>query len=167
MKRKSMLKKMEALSSLLAYVGAFALICMMLITTVDVAGRYLFSKPITGAFEITEFLVLILIFSFLAFTQAGRGHVSVDLLFTLFPRRLQIAVDLVTHTICLILMILITWMGVVKALELMAVGGTSPNLKIPTYPFVFFLALGCTVMCIQYLVDIIKLIMSRKENTAS
>jgi TRAP-type C4-dicarboxylate transport system permease small subunit len=35
---------------------------MMCLTTVDVVGRYVFNSPVLGAFELTEFLVLILIF---------------------------------------------------------------------------------------------------------
>lgn len=167
MEREKLLKKLEAVSACLAYVGSVALVCMMTLTTVDVAGRYLFNKPIIGAFEITEFLVLILIFSFIGFAQAGKAHVSVDLLVAQLPGRLQKAVDLFTHTLCFILMGLITWMGIQRALELMAVGGASPNLKVPAYPFVFFLALGCAVMCLQYLVDIIRLFAGFKEKAAS
>jgi len=167
MKGNRVLKKMEATSTLMASVGCMALLCMMLICTIDVIGRYFFNTPVTGAFEITEFLVLILIFSFIGYTQSKKAHVSVDLLFTLFPRRLQVVIDLITHTMCLVLMGLITWMSIIKALELIEVGAVSPNLKIPTYPFVFFLVLGCAVMCIQYLVDIVRLLVDRKENTAS
>ena len=50
------------------------------LTTVDVVGRYVFNSPITGVFEITEYLVLILIFSFIGYTQSQKSHVAVDLL---------------------------------------------------------------------------------------
>lgn len=161
-----MLKKIEKVSTLLAYFGSAALLFMMLLTTVDVAGRYLFNKPIIGVFEITEFLVLILIFSFIAYTQSQKGHVSVELLVMQFPRRWQIVIDLITHTICLALMALIMWMGIKRALHLKVVGETSPNLGVPTYPFVYFLALGCAIMCLQYIIDLIRLFQSLKEKDA-
>jgi hypothetical protein len=63
-------------------------------------------------------------------------------------------------------MILITWMGLEKALELMEVGEASPNLGIPDYPFVFFLTLGCTIMCIEYIRDIIRLLSNIKEQNS-
>ena len=37
--------------------------CMMMITFVDVVGRYLFNWPLRGGFEITELLLLVLIFA--------------------------------------------------------------------------------------------------------
>lgn len=166
MERESLLRKMESLSSLLAWVGSIALVCMMTLTTADVVGRYLFNSPILGVFEITEFLVLILIFSFIGYAQTNKAHVSVDLLVAQLPRQWQIWMDLFTHLICLFLMALITWMGIRRGLELMAVGGASPNLKVPVYPFVFFLALGCAVLCIQYLVDLIRLLADLKEKKA-
>ena len=160
-------EKLGKLSSFLSNLGALALFAMMVITTADVVGRYLFNKPILGVFELTEFLVLIVIFSFLAYTQSHKGHVAVDLLVLLFPKRLQLYIELFNHTICLLLMVLITWMGIVKALELMEIGETSPNLLVPNYPFVFYLVLGCAVMCIEYIRDLIRLLGSRKESSAA
>jgi len=151
-------KKLGLLSTWLSYVGAVVLFALMCLTAVDVACRYLFNAPILGVFEITEFMVLIVIFSFLASSQSYKSHVAVDLVIELLPKRFQRYIDLVNHAICLILMGLITWMGVTKALELRAVGEASPNLHIPAYPFAFYLVLGCLVMCIELLRSVIQLI---------
>lgn len=157
-------RKLGVLSSLLSYVGAAALFFMMLLTTVDVAARYLANRPITGAFELTEYLVLILIFSFLAITQSEGGHVSVDLFLSRLPARLRFAVDLITHLVCLGLMALIFWMGTLNAFDLKSVGEASPNLGIPKYPFAFFLAFGCLILCVEYLRNIIKIFTDLKED---
>ena len=156
--------KLGRISSLLAYVGAFSLFGMMCLTTVDVAGRYLFNAPITGVFELTEFMVLILIFSFLAYTQYSKGHVSVDLLVSIFPKKIQIYIALFNHSLCLALMGLITYMGFRRALELVEFQEASPNLSVPIYPFVFFLVLGCVVMCIEYVRDLLRIFGEKKEN---
>lgn len=166
MDAKTISKKLGVFSSLLSNLGAFALLAMMAITTADVVGRYLFNKPILGVFELTEFMVLIVIFSFLAYAQSNKSHVAVDLLVALFPKRIQLYLELFNHTICLLLMALITWMGVEKAIELMEIGETSPNLLVPNYPLVFYLVLGCAVMCIEYIRDLIRLFGSKKEGAA-
>ena len=159
--------KLGRISSALAYVGAFSLFGMMCLTTADVAGRYLFNAPITGVFELTEFMVLILIFSFLAYTQSNKGHVSVDLLVSLFPKKIQIYIALFNHSLCLALMGLITYMGFERALELLEFQEASPNLSVPIYPFVFFLVLGCVVMCIEYVRDLLRIFGEKKENADS
>ena len=156
-------KKLAWFSSALSYLGAFSLFAMMGLTTVDVVGRYIFSRPITGVFELTEYLVLILIFSFIGYTQSQKGHVAVDILLPLLPPKLKKLIVVANHLVCLALMGLITWMGVAKALELRVVGEASPNLHIPAYPFAFYLVLGCLVMCIELLRSVIQLIFFSQE----
>ena len=160
-------RKLGIFSTVLSYVGAASLFFMMCLTTVDVVGRYIFSKPITGVFELTEYLVLILIFSFIGYTQSKDGHVSVDLLLPKLPSKLGFIIDLINHLVCLALMAVIFWMGIRKALELRSVGEASPNLGIPAYPFVFFLALGCLIMCLEYLRNIIELLAGGKKERPS
>jgi TRAP-type C4-dicarboxylate transport system permease small subunit len=160
-------KKIQKASSIFGYFGAIALFAMMLLTTIDVVGRYLFNAPLMGAFELTEYLVLILIFSFLCNAQSHKDHVSVDLLFNKFPSRLRKTINILNHVACLLLMALIAWMSYFKALELKEVGEASPNLVIPDYPFVFFLVLGCIVLCLEYLRDIVLLISGKKEGKTS
>ena len=160
-------QKLGRISSALAYVGACSLFGIMCLTTADVAGRYLFNKPITGVFELTEFMVLIVIFSFLAYTQHGKGHVSVDLLVTLFPGKIQKYISLFNHSLCLILMGLITYMGIMRAFELVEYQEASPNLGVPIYPFVFFLVLGCVVMCIEYVRDLLRIFGEKTEDADS
>ena len=158
---------MGKLSSLLANLGAIVLLMMMGLTTADVVGRYVFNAPILGVFELTEFMVLILIFSFLGYAQSHKSHVSVDLVVAFFPKKMQVWIELCNHALCLVLMALITWMGIERAIELREAGEASPNLGVPAYPFVFFLVVGCAVMCIEYVRDLIRLFGSRKRDTAT
>ena len=154
-------------SRLLTYIGAAALFLMMCLTTVDVIGRYLFNTPILGTLEMTEFLVLIVVFSFLAYTQSEKSHVSVDLVVLTLPAKVRGIIWIVNSILCFLLMAIITWRGVDKALELKEIGETSPNLMVPNYPFVFFLVLGCGVLCVEYFRDIMDAFRKRKEGPAS
>lgn len=167
MKQGGLLKRSELFSSTLAYLGAVSLFFMMCLTAADVLGRYIFNSPITGTFELTEFLVLILIFSFLAHAQANKAHVTVDLILSRFPKTVRVYVELFNHIMSLALMILITWIGALRALELKEVAEASPNLGIPTYPFAFFLVLGCVVMCVEYVRDLISVTKSKKGDDVS
>ncbi len=71
-------RALDRFSKLLNSVGAAALAAMMLLTTVDVVLRYIFSTPITGSLEITEFLLLITVASGIAYTGIKKAHVTVD-----------------------------------------------------------------------------------------
>lgn len=59
---------------------------MMLLTFLDVSGRKLFTAPIYGAYEITEFMMGTLIFSALPLVTARENHVSIDVFDPFVPR---------------------------------------------------------------------------------
>lgn len=157
-------KYIQKVSTFFGYLGAIALFAMMSLTTIDVAGRYLFNSPIMGAFELTEYLILILIFSFLCNAQSNKDHVTVDLFFNKFPKSVRFIANIVNHVACFTLTVLIVWMSFLKALELKEVGEASPNLVIPDYPFALFLVVGCIVLSLEYLRDIIKIVSGKKED---
>lgn len=49
------------------------------VTVVDVVGRYLFDSPLPGAAEVTELLVMAIVFAGLPAVSLADGHVTVDL----------------------------------------------------------------------------------------
>ena len=61
----------------LGLIAATELFCLMLLTCVDVIGRYFFSSPVAGGFEITEMLLAGLIFSALPLVTLRGEHVTV------------------------------------------------------------------------------------------
>ena len=154
---------MGLFSYVLSRLGCGALFVMMCLTVVDVVGRYVFNSPILGAFELTEYLVLITVFSFLGYTQSQKSHIAVDVLVDSFPKNVQDFVNLFNYTVSLVLIILISWKGFEKAMETLETGEISLNLSVPDYPFVFFMSFGCAVMCIELIRDIIKTFVNKQK----
>jgi TRAP-type C4-dicarboxylate transport system permease small subunit len=111
-----------------------------------------FSVP----YEITQYLIAILIFSFLGYAQAQKIHVTVDILYNIFSIGVRRGINLLNMTVSLILMILISWKGWEKAAEAMETGDKLMNLPVPDYPFIFFLTIGCGIMSIEFVRDIIR-----------
>ena len=62
----------------LGFSAATLLFCLMMLTTADVIGRYIFNWPLRGAFEITELLLLTLIFAGLPLASRADEHVTLD-----------------------------------------------------------------------------------------
>ena len=56
------------------------LFALMLLTCVDVLGRYLFNSPLKGGTEITEFSLAIIVFSAIPIITLTGGNVVVELL---------------------------------------------------------------------------------------
>ena len=70
-------------------IAAFTLFSLMLITCVDVFGRYLFNSPLTGSTELTEMAVGIVIFSVFPIVSWRNEHVVVDILDHLFSPKIH------------------------------------------------------------------------------
>ena len=70
--------------AVLMAIVATTVFLMMAITFVDVAGRYMFSAPIPGGFELIEFLMPLSIFAGLPIITRRRTHIVVTILDRLF-----------------------------------------------------------------------------------
>lgn len=70
----------------LALVAASVLFSMMMVTFVDVFGRKLLNKPLYGGYEITEFLMGMLIFCALPLVTAREEHVTIDVFDHFIPK---------------------------------------------------------------------------------
>lgn len=63
------------------------LLALTVITVLDVTGRYLFNSPLPGGTELTELLVMGVIFAGLPAISLDDGHVTADLLSERLPRK--------------------------------------------------------------------------------
>jgi TRAP-type C4-dicarboxylate transport system permease small subunit len=140
-----------------ACAGAAILFAMMLMTTADVGGRYLFGMPIAGVFEVTEFMMVCVVFLALGYTQSGKGHIEVDLFVGRLPEPLQRAVSLANSLVTFVVMALVAWMSFERAFEVMRLNETSGTLSIPVYPFLFVVSLGAAVMGLEIAADMVRL----------
>ena len=139
-------------------VSSVVLFLLMLLTTADVVLRKLANQSILGTVELTEFLLIILIFFIMAQTEIMGNHVKVDLVMVRFGRRTQNVVDTLTQLAGFVLVALITWSSFFYAGKMRAAGEVSQDLWIPVYPFVYVVAVGCLVYCLVLLINFFKAI---------
>ena len=112
---------------------------MMTLTFVDVVARYVFNRPLRGAFEVTELLLLVLIFGGLPLVSHADEHVTMDFIDKLLGRwrdLWQRAIQAVSAAI----MFLLTWLVWLKADRIQAYGDATDVLRIAYGPFVYFMA---------------------------
>ena len=126
---------------------------MMFLTATDVILRYLFNRPIMGAFELIEYMMAILIPFGLAYCALQGGHVSVDLVVSRFSKKSRSILGSITTLLCLGLFLLITWQNVLYIRENFESKLTSAVLLIPVYPFVTAVAIGSAALCLVLVID--------------
>jgi TRAP-type mannitol/chloroaromatic compound transport system permease small subunit len=129
----------------LTRLAAAVLFLMMVLTVCDVFMRKTFSKPILGTVELSEFMLVIVVFFALAYTELADGHVKVDFLMMHFGKRARAFVDAAVQFAGFILFGVITWATVDYAGKMRAIGEVSQDLWLPKYPFIYLVALGCAL----------------------
>jgi TRAP-type C4-dicarboxylate transport system permease small subunit len=149
----SLNRVIHPLSRVIHGVGIGALAAMMFLTFADVSLRYVFNRPIIGAFDLTELMMVILVSFGLADCAVVKGHVMVDLVVSRLQPRWQVIIDAITSLLGLGLFSLITWQCVVYVKRMFATNVGSGVLHIPLSPFVALVAFGFAVLCLVLLTD--------------
>ena len=141
------------LVKLLKGIAMATVAAMMFLTATDVILRYVFNRPISGAYELIEYMMAVLIPFGLAYCALQGGHVSVDLLVSRFSKKTQSILGSITTLLCLGLFILITWQNVIYIGENFKSKLTSAVLFIPVYPFIAAVAIGSAALCLVLALD--------------
>ncbi|MBI2955515.1 MAG: TRAP transporter small permease [Chloroflexi bacterium] len=152
-------------SDILNAIGMGMLLVLVLLGTADVVGRYFFSKPIIGAQEMGSLLLAGMVFMSWGYTYITRGHAEVDFVLPRFPRRAQRLINLATTLFSLVLFALITWQGIEVAGLYHAGGRLVYVIDLPLAPFQLLVSLGAVVVCLALLVEILKLLCTRREDS--
>jgi len=134
-------------------VAAGILAVMMFLTAMDVLLRYIFNRPISGALELTEYMMVILVAFGIAYCAVLKGHVRVEVLTSHLPPRVQSVISSITYLLSLSVFSLITWQGAIYIKLIFDDELTSTVLLIPRFPFVAILTLGCAIFSLVLLVD--------------
>lgn len=104
---------------------------LMFLVFVDVVGRYVFSKPIFGAYELVEVLMGCLIFAGLPLVSRAQQHISVDFVSTFLPARLRAVQGIFVNLLCALTAMVISWRIWMYGERLSRVNETTMELQIP------------------------------------
>lgn len=143
------------LSRWVTVISAAAALGVMVLVTVDVLMRRFLNMPITGSFEISCALLVVIIFCCVAWVMTIRGHIVVDIFSHRYPERLGDIIGRIALFLSMIVVGLICWGSILFGLEQYRVGEASVLLRLPVAPFVFVLAFGSALLALVLLVQFI------------
>jgi TRAP-type C4-dicarboxylate transport system permease small subunit len=159
-------KGLYAVSMWLGVLSAAALCLMMIVTVVDVGGRYLFNKPIYGSYELIGMLLVAAGPLGMALCQKDRNHIVVSLIVDKLSPRIQIIINSIALFLSLGTYTIITWQMFKLTVQywMRGRGGVSPDLGISLSYVSFVFAVGAllfTLVLLLHLVQSIREFMGR------
>ena len=143
--------------------ASICLVFLMLITFVDVVGRYFFSAPLTFSVEVIQLAMGLMIFLGLAVTTLELRHISVDVIITLIPRFLRSLLGGFSAIASTIFFALVAWQLWLRAQSFMYDGLATQVLFLPVYPVVFAMALAASFVAV---ISFYQLILTIKSQDA-
>ncbi len=125
--------------------AALTLLTLMLITCVDVFGRYLFNSPLTGSTELTEITVGIVIFSVFPVVSWRNSHVVVDILDQFFSPKVHMIRTILINVLISAALVFLANRIFVLGQRSLSYGEVTEYLAIPLGWMMIFMAIMCWV----------------------
>lgn len=155
-----MKKIFHHLSGLLAGTALFAI---MVLTFFDVLGRKFVGQSIPGSLELTELLMVIVIFGALPLVSERGEHIVFDSLDSLWPDWLLKLQTRLVNLTCAVALIALGWLMVDAGYDFASSGETTSQLSIPKSPFIYGMGMLCVFTGFIHLVFAVNPALSKRN----
>ena len=131
--------------------SGLALFAIMVLTFLDVSGRKILSQSITGSLELTELLMVVVIFGALPLVSLKGEHVVFDSLDAVLPHWVRKIQQGLIHLACTALLFGLAYVMWQTGIEFAATGETTAQLKITKAPFIQGMGVLCALTGLVHL----------------
>ncbi|HET8744961.1 MAG TPA: TRAP transporter small permease [Ramlibacter sp.] len=141
-------KLLDLLCGLLSGIALFAI---MALTFFDVLGRKFASNSIPGSLEMTELLMVVVIFGALPLVSRRGEHVEFDSLDPYLPPWVRRAQWLLVHLLCAAVLLALAWLMWRTGGQFAETGETTAQLQIRKAPFIYGMGVLCGITGLVHL----------------
>jgi len=141
------------------YLAAIALFLMVILTTCDVVGRYVFNFPIKGTQDLIEFGLVLIGFGGLGYLTSERHHMRADMINAKLSEKKNATLGAGCFLLSLPFVIALTWETCAEGIRIIIEGtSVSQTISVPLGPFYLFAGLGLILFCVEIILDAIRYI---------
>ena len=146
------LDRAEAALTVAAVIATFV---MMLLTTADAIGRYVFNRPILVAYELTtNYLMIAAVFLAMPFAYREGANIRVTFAVERLRGRARLVVDHVVQLVSLVYCAALVVATFLQARHILRTGTTFTTIDAPLWPGHFVVSLALFVAALMMLVDL-------------
>lgn len=153
----------DALDRTLTWLSAIPVALIVVLTFIDVLGRYIFASPLRGSLEIIEYAMALVIFSALPLVTRRREHVTVSLIENLVKGQARQIKVILCDLISAFALGMLTWRLYVQAAEDLESGGSTIVLNLPHAPLNFALTAFAGLSTLIVLMMIVRTVRQKGE----
>lgn len=149
-------------SRLLLVLAGTALLAMMLLVVTNIAMRQ-FASSFGGTTEVVGWLTAVVVSFSLAYAQATKAHIELDMLVARMPQGLQRLVQTLVALASLLFFAMVAFKLWEYGILAMQRGTVSQSLRLVVYPIIYMVAFGFTAFCLVLLVDVLECLTRSKQ----
>jgi len=124
---------MDRLIRGVALTGGFAVVIVSGITVISVIGRYTFSVPVLGDYEIVEYGISFAAFAFLAFAHITDSHLVAEFFSSRMSKRTTRIIDSIQNLILFAILAVLIWRVVIGGFDKFETGDESMFLEMKVW----------------------------------
>lgn len=133
--------------------GMGVFMIMVFLTFIDVFLRYVFGSSFNGTVEVTELLMVIVVFSSIAYTQWQKSHVTMDILTAKLRERPRALLGTATALWSLVTIVICAY---TTARYAHSTSSVTLVLRIPLAPFIYLTTFGFITLALALLHDLLE-----------
>jgi TRAP-type C4-dicarboxylate transport system permease small subunit len=146
---------LDACERVLTVVAAVATFSMMLLTTADAGGRYLFNRPILAAYELTtSYLMIAAVFLAMPYAYRQGANIRVTFLVERLGRKARLVIDHLVQIVSILYCAAIVVATFQQARHVLRTGTTFVTMELPLWPAHLVVAIGLFVTTLMMLLDL-------------
>jgi len=152
---KKVLKIVNAINLKVCYISMVAIFVLMLLTTVNVIVRKLGIWGVPDAFDMTNLLMILIVFCALAYQESVKEHIRVDMLVEMLPNILKHIVNALFDLLTVGTLGYFSYAYYTEISRRLRSGAASQILKIPEWPFCIVVAVVSALFALTVLLNMI------------
>ncbi|MBK1789448.1 TRAP transporter small permease [Prauserella cavernicola] len=147
---------LHRVENVLTYASGAAVVLIMILTLIDVAGRTFFRQPLTGTYETVEgFLLVAAVWLGLSRGERYKEHVGVDILVQKVSPRVRLLITAIPLTLVGAIFGYLAYAGFERAIDRWDVTTSTTVIPLPAGATWLVVALGSAVLGIRIVVDVV------------
>ena len=165
-KSSRLLGLLEGMENGLAFAAFLISFILMALVSLNIILRYVFSSPLSGTLEMTELLMVPMVFMPLAFAQKSGGHIRADILYIRIPYPYKKPLDIVINVIGFLVCVLFVWQTSKDAFAAYQIRDiTAGHVRIITWPFRVTIPIGFLALAIRFFYQLVSHVRPGAPNT--
>ncbi len=139
-----------------AEIASWVVFLMMLLSVADAVGRYVFKVTVFGAQDITQLMMVIVVFLGFGLLAEEDGNVRIEILYQHFSQKLKAVANIFAWIVGIAAYSMVAYRLFLRALSVFEKqNATTITLNISLAPFLLIAAIGCGLMVLQLISNII------------